>query len=246
MRIPRAVTAAATLLAIASGSVAAAEVRDAGAGNSSSSAFIAWARSAASEFRGVELDANDSDLRPFCDLVGRAHVVALGEPGHGAHQPLELRNRIFAYLVEHCGFTAIALETSFTESRAVHDYVAGGAGDAGDITRRSLSWGFGAYAENAQLVKWMHDYNRHARGRRAIQFYGIDLSGADNDSTFTRPEIALSAVAEYIRTAAQRGRISWPAKLRERSIEYRRSATHRWRGVTIRPWMPQFSYFGAF
>lgn len=125
MRIPRAVTAAATLLAIASGSVAAAEVRDAGAGNSSSSAFIAWARSAASEFRGVELDANDSDLRPFCDLVGRAHVVALGEPGHGAHQPLELRNRIFAYLVEHCGFTAIALETSFTESRAVHDYVAG-------------------------------------------------------------------------------------------------------------------------
>jgi erythromycin esterase len=196
------VAAAATLLAIISGGVAAAEALDAGAGNPSSSAFIAWARSAAAEIRGVELDANDSDFRPFCDLAGRAPVVALGEPGHGAHQPLELRNRIFAYLVEHCGFTAIALETSFTESRAMHDYVAGAAGDAGDITRRSLSWGFGAYAENAQLAKWMHDYNRHARGRRTLQFYGIDLSGADNDSGFPHPEIALNAVVDYIRTAA--------------------------------------------
>jgi erythromycin esterase len=186
--------AAATLLANFS--------TDAGATDASSLAFIHWARSAASALHAVEIDASDSDLQPVCDIARRAPVVALGEPGHGAHQPLALRNRLFVYLVEHCGFTAIALETSFTESRAVHDYVAGGSGDAGDITRRSLSWGFGAYAENAQLVKWMHDYNRHARGSRRIQFYGIDLSGADNDSTFTHPEIALRAVVEYVRSAA--------------------------------------------
>ena len=192
----------AAFLVIISGGVAAAAAIDVAPGSPSSSAFVAWARPAAAGFRGVELGANDSDLRPFCDLAGRAPVVALGEPGHGAHQPLELRNRIFAYLVEHCGFTAIALETSFTESREIHDYVAGGVGNAADITRRSLSWGFGDYAENAQLVKWMHDFNRHARGRRTIQFYGIDLSGADNDSGFPHPEIALDAVVEYIRAAA--------------------------------------------
>jgi len=44
----------------------------------------------------------------------------------------------------------------------MHDYVRAPPATQ-DITRRSLSWGFGAYAENAQLAKWMHDYNRHAR-----------------------------------------------------------------------------------
>jgi erythromycin esterase len=194
--------AAAVLLAGVTVGVAAAEASDVGSDNPSSSAFVAWASSAAVELRSVELGANGSDLRPFCEIAGRAPVLALGEPGHGAHQPLALRNRVFAYLVEHCGFTAIALETSFTESRAVHDYVAGGSGNAADLTRRSLSWGFGDYAENTELVEWMHDYNRHARGRRAIQFYGIDLSGADNDSGFPHPEIALHAVVEYVRAAA--------------------------------------------
>ncbi len=202
MRIAWAVAAAAMLLAADPACVVAAEPSDAGSGNPSSAAFVAWARSDAAVLRSVELSANGSDLRPFCEIAGRAPVVALGEPGHGAHQPLALRNRIFAYLVEQCGFTAIALETSFTESRAVHDYVAGGAGRATDLTRRSLSWGFGDYAENAQLVKWMHDYNRQARGRRPIQFYGIDLSGADNDSGFPHPEVALNAVVEYVRAAA--------------------------------------------
>ncbi len=165
-------------------------------------AFIAWAGSAARKLRTVERDSNDSDLAPFRDLVGRATVVALGEPGHGAHQPLALRNRVFAYLVEHCGFTAIALETSFSESRAVHDFVAGGPGNAADIARRSLTWGFGEFAENAELIQWMRDYNGRAAGRRKINFYGIDLSGADNDGAFPNAQIALQQVVQYLRTAA--------------------------------------------
>ena len=170
--------------------------------DASDTAFIAWARSHAATVRSIEPVGDDSDLRPFCDLAAHAKVVALGEPAHGAHQPLELRNRIFTYLVEHCGFTAIAIETSFTESRAVHDYVAGATGDPAELTRRSLSWGFGEYAENAELVHWMHDYNRRRGSRRKVQFYGIDLSGADNDSAFTHPERALDAVVEYVRSAA--------------------------------------------
>src|SRR6185437_15855926 len=77
-----------------------------------SAAFVAWAGSAAIRLRTVEAGGEDDGLAPLCDSVGRAPVVALGEPGHGAHEPLALRNRLYSYLVEHCGFTAIALETS--------------------------------------------------------------------------------------------------------------------------------------
>jgi erythromycin esterase len=168
----------------------------------SRAAFVAWAGSAAIKLAGVESVADEADLAPLCSLVGRAQVVALGEPGHGAHQPLALRNRLFGYMIEHCGFTAIALETSFSESRAVHDFVLGGRGSAADITRRSLTWGFGEYAENAALIQWMRDTNRRAPTRRKIQFYGIDLSGADNDSGFPHAAVAIQSVVRYLGRAA--------------------------------------------
>ncbi len=173
----------------------------------SSTAFVGWARSAANSLRTVEPGGEDADLAPFCDMIGGAPVVALGEAGHGAHEPLALRNRLFFYLVEHCGFTAIALESSFTESRAIYDFVAGGPGDAVDIARCCLTWGFGRYGENTQLLQWMRDYNRgaatqqHPGARRAIHFYGIDLSGADHDGGFSGAQVALDRVVRYARTA---------------------------------------------
>ena len=97
--------------------------------------------SAAMPLRTVESEADDSDLSFVCPWTEHASVVSLGEPGHGAHEPLAFRNRLFAYLVDHCGFTAIAIETSFTESRAVHDFVAGGDGNAVELVRTHLSWG---------------------------------------------------------------------------------------------------------
>jgi erythromycin esterase len=167
-------------------------------------AFVAWAGTAAIKLASVDLIPDKSDLASLCTLVGHARVVALGEPGHGAHQPLALRNRLFGYLIERCGFTAIALETSFSESRAVHDFVQGGGGKASDVTRQSLTWGFGDFAENAALIEWMRNYNQRAGVRRQIQFYGIDLSGADNDSAFPHAGVAFQGVVRYLRSAAPR------------------------------------------
>src|SRR6266702_8865443 len=62
-----------------------------------------------------------------------AHVVAFGEPMHGAHEPLAFRNRLFRFLVERMGFTAIALESGFTESTSARPFIEGGEGDAGEI-----------------------------------------------------------------------------------------------------------------
>jgi len=168
----------------------------------SRAAFVAWAGSTAIKLESVESIPEEADLAPLCTLVGRAQVAALGEPGHGAHQPLALRNRLFRYLIEHCGFTAIALETSFSESRSVHDFVLGGRGNAADITQRSLTWGFGEYEENAALIQWMRDYNRRSALHRKIQFYGIDLIGADNDSGFPHAGIAIQSVLRYLKSAA--------------------------------------------
>jgi erythromycin esterase len=171
-----------------------------------------WISAAAIPLRSVELDGALDDLQPLADIVGRARVVALGESTHGAHEPLAFRNRLFRYLVERLGFTAIALETGFPESGAIAQYVAGGRGapppgDAARIARRGFTWGFGNFAENVELLRWMRAYNDDPRHLRKLRFYGIDLSlGGPQGSTPTPS--AIEAALEYVArvdAAAARG-----------------------------------------
>lgn len=77
------------------------------------------------------------------------------------------------------GFTAIALESGFTESRTVDSFVGGAPGDARRVARAGLTSGFDRFTENRDLIQWMRDYNATATvaGHRRIRFYGIDLTG---------------------------------------------------------------------
>jgi erythromycin esterase len=171
-------------------------------GPDSTAAFVSWAASAAIRIHSLEPGPDVADLAPICELVGTAPVVAFGEPDHGAHEPLAFRNRLFAYFVEHCGFTAIALESSFTESRTLYDYVLGGEGDAGQVAWNGFTWDFGGFAENVELIRWIRQYNERAGTRRRIHIYGVDLSGSGNNGDFPRAERALSSAVQYIRRTA--------------------------------------------
>ena len=145
-----------------------------------SEAVTAWAAAHAIPLRTIEPEGDVSDLAPLHALVGSARVVAIGEPTHGAHEPLALRNRLVRYLVEHEGFTAVGIETGFSESRSVARYVAGGAGDAAIVARDGLTWGFGNFPENVALIDWLRTWNADPKHARKVHFYGIDLSGAAN------------------------------------------------------------------
>ena len=145
-----------------------------------SDGFVRWAAGHAIPVRtDTAADSTTSDLFPFRTLVGSARVVAYGEPTHGAHEPLAFRNRLFRFLVEQMGFTAIAIESGLTESEAVNDYVNGGPGELHDVVKRGLTGGFGDFHENEELVAWMREYNANPAHTRKLHFYGIDLTGGD-------------------------------------------------------------------
>jgi erythromycin esterase len=164
-------------------------------------AFVAWARDRAVAMPDCSSTLSSSDWMGVEAIVGKARLVALGEPAHGAHEPLALRNCLFRHLVEHHGFTAIALETGLSESRRLHDYVAGGPGDGPALVRASLTWGFGRYAENLELIEWMRRYNLDPAHPRKIGFYGIDLSGGDAEGTWRRARMTLDASLDYLSRA---------------------------------------------
>jgi erythromycin esterase-like protein len=102
--------------------------------NAPTQAFHHWARD---HMHPVDLPGeghhDDADLQVLRTIIGDAHVVALGEPVHGAREPLAMRNQLIRYGVTRLGITAVALETCLSSSKLLYDYVLGRTAETEDL-----------------------------------------------------------------------------------------------------------------
>jgi erythromycin esterase len=202
MKTKRSAAALAVLLTIVTSSLFAQE------SDAPKQEFATWARANAHRLRLGESPgkATDvSDLEFLHSVVGNARVVALGEPMHGGHEPLEIRNQLIQYCVTKLGFTAVALETRLSSSKALYDYVLGRRTLSDAELAQSISFGFGAFSENLELLHWLRSYNATKPPSRQVRVYGTSSSGPAEyeslDAALTyleraAPEVAHSARAD--------------------------------------------------
>lgn len=165
--------------------------------------FGAWARANAHAISVSDHDPINTDLKLLTKVIGKARVVALGEPFHGAHEPLATRNRLIRNLVMQHGFTAVALETGLSTSKRLYDYVLGNTSETDSAAATAFSYGFGAFAENRELLRWLRSYNAARPMSRRVAVYGIDLTGQNFPTAYR----SLEAVLTYLdRADARLGR----------------------------------------
>ncbi|MBL8268158.1 erythromycin esterase family protein [Steroidobacter sp.] len=123
----------------------------------------------------------NKDLGALDGIVGNARVVGFGEGAHGAHEFLIARNRIFQYLVEQHGFTAMVAETHPVHAQPSDAYAQGQAPLSDDAVEgvfaanRTFSWSNRPLLENYELLEWMRQYNATRDQAQRIHFYGMDL-----------------------------------------------------------------------
>jgi len=130
----------------------------------------------------------NSALDRLVSLLGEpVKLLGLGEALHGGEEILTFRNRLFQRLVERHGYSAIALESSFTRGHLVNEHVAGcGSSSYEAVEEAGFSHGFGRLEANRELVEWMRRYNADTSHSIKLQFYGFDapteMSYADSPS----------------------------------------------------------------
>ncbi|MBL1067454.1 erythromycin esterase family protein [Streptomyces sp. 7-21] len=126
----------------------------------------------------------------------RPRLLALGEPTHGEEALLRVRNELFRQLVEHEGYRTIALETDCLSGLLVDDYVTGGACSLDEAMARGFSHGWGAWAGNRALVRWMRAFNEGRPEADRVRFAGFDgpleITGAAS------PRRALTGLLDYL------------------------------------------------
>ncbi len=146
--------------------------------NAPTQAFRQWARGHVHPIASVVEGAHDdADLQALRNIIGGAHVVAFGEPIHGGHEPLAMRNRLIRYGVTRLGFTAVALETCLSSSKRLYDHVLGRTTETDSALKETFCYGFGDLPENLELIRWLRTYNATQPPARQVRLYGIDLTG---------------------------------------------------------------------
>jgi erythromycin esterase-like protein len=148
----------------------------------------------------------EQDIDQLVEMIAHKRIVMIGEASHGTHEFYDFRGALSRRLVQHHGFTAIAVEGDWPDALRVDRFVRDQGSDDDNIIssldsfERFPRWMW-RNDDVAAFISWLHAFNTQRDERQRCGFYGLDLYSL---------HASMRAVIEYLddndHEAAQRAR----------------------------------------
>lgn len=119
-------------------------------------------------------NAEISDLTTVVGSFADATIIGLGEATHGTREFFRFKHRLLQYLIVEEGLRLIALESNFSETLAINDYITNGDGNPLDALEGVYFWTWNT-EEVLELIKWLRNFNKDRPSRDQVKFYGVDM-----------------------------------------------------------------------
>ncbi len=116
------------------------------------------------------------EFGPYFEPFATARVVMLGEASHGTQEFYLARTAITRMLIEHYGFSIVAVEADWPDANRIDRHVRqrGPGGYDADSFARFPTWMWRNTAV-AEFVNWLHDYNAERPMAARAEFRGLDV-----------------------------------------------------------------------
>ena len=136
--------------------------------------IISWLTQNSFPVKDTESGKGFSDLQPLKKILQDVQVIGMGEATHGTREFFQFKARLVEFLVSEMGFTALALESTFSNCEPINDYILSGKGDLYSALSQQ---GYSVWdtEEFADLLMWLREYNRKVSDERKVHFYGVDF-----------------------------------------------------------------------
>jgi len=150
-------------------------------------------------------DIGDPAFGKMFDRFADARVILLGEASHGTSEFYRARAAISQRLVEHHGFTIVAVEADWPDAATIDRYVRHRVKREGETRafERFPTWMW-RNAEVDSFIRWLRGHNSRRPYEEMCGFYGLDLYnlGASMRAVIDfleeeDPELALLASRRY-------------------------------------------------
>ena len=135
-----------------------------------------WLKQNSITIKSIEAGSGFSDLQPLKKILKDVQVIGLGEATHGTHEFFKFKHRLMEFLVTQMGFTAFAIEASFSDCEPINDYILTGKGDRASVltNQNYIVWDT---EEFSAMLDWMRAYNKNVPDEKKVRFYGLDIMG---------------------------------------------------------------------
>ncbi|PYH88665.1 erythromycin esterase [Aspergillus ellipticus CBS 707.79] len=127
---------------------------------------------------------DDPSFASHFDSFANHRIVLLGDGSHGTLEFYSARAQITKHLIEHHGFTTVAVEADWPDAEAIDRYVrqrpdpaakiGGRTRDNEEPFKRFPTWMW-RNREMQSLVEWMRNHNANLPDHQKVGFYGLDL-----------------------------------------------------------------------
>ena len=135
-----------------------------------------WLKQNSITIKSIEAGSGFSDLQPLKKILKDVQVIGLGEATHGTHEFFKFKHRLMEFLVTQMGFTAFAIEASFSDCEPINEYILTGKGDRSSVltNQNYIVWDT---EEFSAMLDWMRGYNKNVPDQKKVRFYGLDIMG---------------------------------------------------------------------
>src|SRR4051794_10755928 len=120
-------------------------------------------------------DFHDQRFGKLLDRFAQRRIVLLGEASHGTSEFYRARAAITRHLIEHHGFSIVAVEADWPDAAAIDRHVRHLPHRAGEKPFQRFPTWMWRNTDVAAFVEWMRSYNASLERSRRAGFYGLDI-----------------------------------------------------------------------
>jgi erythromycin esterase-like protein len=122
----------------------------------------------------------EQDIDRLVEMIAHKRIVMIGEATHGTHEFYDFRSALTRRLIQHHGFSAVAVEGDWPDALRVDRFVRDQASEDDNVIssldafERFPRWMW-RNDDAAAFVSWLHGFNSQREERQRCGFYGLDL-----------------------------------------------------------------------
>jgi protein-L-isoaspartate(D-aspartate) O-methyltransferase len=145
-------------------------------------------------------DSDDPGFGKLFDRFAGRRVILLGEASHGTSEFYRARAAITRHLIEHHGFSIVAVEADWPDAAVVDRYIRDLPHRAGEKPFQRFPTWMWRNTDVAAFVEWMRSFNATVDKPKRAGFYGLDIYNM---------AASIASVLEYLdKTDPQAGAIA--------------------------------------
>jgi erythromycin esterase len=139
-----------------------------------SKSFLNGPSQNAHRLKSLKPTSRTSDLQWLKPVLQNVKYVGLGDVSYGSQETFKVKSKLVQFLIKEMGYTALALEASYSGCKNINNYVMNDIGNPYSALASVAPWTL-KNRDMLELIEWMHRYNKSVPIEKKVKFYGFDI-----------------------------------------------------------------------